>query len=188
MKRLRAQYSRRIAKLIISKFKFIDESGINLGMTRLYGRARPGQRVVESVPSHSGTHLTLLAAIGLDGLSAAWVLEGALDGEAFKIYLTEVLCPTLRPGDVVLMDNLSAHKVAGVEEAITAVGARLEYLPPYSPDLNPIEKCWSKIKTALRAAKARTVEALIEALNDALLSISEEDIKAWFIHCGYTVH
>ncbi len=115
-------------------------------------------------------------------------LNGAVDGDCFLIYVREVLCPTLSAGDIVVMDNLGAHRVAGVDEAIAAKGARVAYLPPYSPDFNPIEKCWSKIKTALRKAKARTREALEAALKEALLQITAADARAWFIHCGYPVH
>ena len=184
----RADYLERAASFVVTTLKFIDDSGINVGMTRVCGRAAAGVRVVQAVPTHSGRHLTMLAAIGLRGVSAPWVIEGAVDGSVFEVYLKEVLGPTLAAGDIVVMDNLSVHKVAGVEAAIKACGARLEYLSPYSPDFNPIEKCWSKIKTALRAAKARTVDDLIKALKAALHTITEADARAWFAHCGYPVH
>lgn len=115
-------------------------------------------------------------------------IEGATDADVFRAYVGEVLCPTLRVGDIVIADNLSAHKAAGVQEAIAATGARLLYLPPYSPDLNPIERCWSKIKTVLRAAKARTREALDAAVTSALATVSESDARAWFAHSGYVLH
>jgi transposase len=188
VKQVRADYVDRVGAWVASHLKFIDESWINIGMTRLYGRAAAGERVVEAVPQHRGTRLTMLAAVGLDGVSAEWVIEGAIDGGAFEVYLREVLGPTLKPGDIVVMDNLKVHKVAAVEVAINACGARVEYLPPYSPDYNPIEKCWSKIKTALRRAKARTVDELMQALKEALLTISAADARAWFVYCGYTVH
>lgn len=188
MKQLRVDYLERISDWVVSHLKFIDESWINIGMTRLYGRAAAGQRVVEAVPLHQGKRLTMLAAVGLDGVSAEWVIEGAIDGDAFEIYLREVLGPTLKAGDIVVMDNLRVHKVASVEVAINGCGARVEYLPPYSPDYNPIEKCWSKIKTALRKAKARTVEELLKALKEALLTVSIADVRAWFVYCGYAVH
>ncbi len=130
----------------------------------------------------------MLAALGLGGVSAPMTVNGAVDGAVFLAYVREVLCPTLSAGDIVVMDNLSAHQVVGVVEAIAARGARVEYLPPYSPDLNPIEKCWSKLKTALRRAKARTREALEAALKEALRQITEADVRAWFVHCGYPVH
>ena len=140
------------------------------------------------MPQNRGENVTMLAAIGLGGVSAPMTVNGAVDGDAFLIYVREVLAPTLCAGDIVVMDNLAAHRVAGVKEAIEAKGARVEYLPPYSPDYNPIEKCWSKIKTALRKAKARTRAALEAALKQALLQITEADARAWFIHCGYPVH
>ena len=130
----------------------------------------------------------MLAAIGVDGLQAPMTVNGAVDGAVFLAYVRYVLSPTLSEGDIVVMDNLKAHKVAGVREAIEARGARLEYLPPYSPDMNPIEKCWSKVKTFLRKAKARTREALEAALREALLQVTASDARAWFAHCGYPVH
>lgn len=174
--------------MLAERLKFIDEAGSNLALTRLYGRAAPGARIAEGVPQNYGENVTMLAAIGLGGLSAPMTVNGAVDGAVFLAYVREVLSPTLRAGDVVVMDNLKAHKVAGVREAIEACGARLEYLPPYSPDLNPIEKCWSKVKTYLRKAKARTREALEAALKEALLTITEADARAWFAHCGYPVY
>lgn len=130
----------------------------------------------------------MLAALSIEGVSAPMTIQGAVDGLVFLEYLKQVLCPTLQAGDVVVMDNLSAHKIKLVRELIEARGARLIYLPAYSPDLNPIEKCWSKIKTYLRAAKARTYEALLEALKQALLTITAEDAKGWFASCGYSLH
>ena len=177
-----------MAEFIASRLKFIDESGNNLALTRLFGRAAPGARIAEGVPQNRGENVTLRAALSLSGVEAAMTVNGAVDGEVFLTYVREVLSPTLRAGDIVVMDNLRAHGVAGVREAIEAKGARLEYLPPYSPDLNPIEKCWSKVKTALRKAKARTRDALEAALKEALLAITEADAWAWFAHCGYPVH
>ncbi len=165
--------------------KFLDESGVHFGLTRLYGRATPGQRVGEATPGEAGAHYTLLAVVGLQGLQAPALLEGALDGSAFEVYIAQVLLPTLHRGDIVLMDNLSSHKNSRIRQLIESIGARLEYLPPYSPDLNPIEPCWSKVKTGLRTAKAHTFEALVEALADALGSVTKQDIEAWFAHCGY---
>jgi transposase len=165
--------------------KFIDESGTNLGFTRHFGRAQPGQRVVEGTPGDAGPRYTLIAALSTQGVQAPWMLEGAMDGTAFEVYVEHVLVPTLRRGDIVFMDILSIHKAPRIRTLIESVGAHLEFLPPYSPDLNPIELCWAKIKTALRAAKARTFEALLDALDDAFGSITKEDAKAWFAHSGY---
>ena len=158
---------------LVNRLKFIDESGVNLGLTRLFGRAAPGERVGEATPGHAGAHYTLVAALGWQGVCAPWVLEGAMDGSAFEVYVQQVLGPTLRRGDIVVMDNLSAHQRGRIRPLIEARGARLAFLPPYSPDFNPIELCWSKVKTVLRTAKARTFEALLAALADALRSVSD---------------
>jgi transposase len=156
-------------------------------MTRLYGRAPRGARVVGTVPQHYGANVTLLAALGSHGVEAVMTLDGATDAEVFRAYVTQVLRPTLRPGDIVLMDNLRAHKATGIREAIEQAGAQVVYLPPYSPDLSPIEPCWSKLKTALRAAQARTREALEHAIAQALATITVADAHSWFAHCGYTL-
>lgn len=170
---------------MVEHLKFIDECGAHLGLTRLFGRAAPGQRIMEATPGYSGKHYTVLAALGLREVAATWVLEGALTREVFEVYVTQVLRPTLRSGDVVLLDNLSVHKSEAARQAIEACGARMEFLPPYSPDMNPIEKCWSKIKTTLRRLKARTFDELVAALDLAFQSIAPEDARAWFVHCGY---
>ena len=127
----------------------------------------------------------MIAALGLRAVSATWLLEEAMTRDAFDVYVTQVLAPTLQCGDVVLIDNLNVHKSEIARQAIEARGARLEFLPPYSPDLNPIEKCWAKIKTVLRRLKARTFDELIDALDVAFQSITPEDAHAWFAHCGY---
>jgi transposase len=172
----------------LNRFKFIDESGVNLALTRLYGRAPRGERAVGSVPINYGANLTIIGALSRSGLEAVMTVDGATDGEVFRVYVSEVLCPTLRQEDIVVMDNLGAHKVSGIREAIEARGARLIYLPPYSPDLSPIERCWSKIKTRLRAIGARTRQALERAIKEALSTISESDALAWFAHCGYQLN
>jgi transposase len=123
-----------------------------------------------------------------EGMLASMTVESATDGDVFLAYLDRVLCPRLQPGQVVVMDNLAAHKVEGVRERIEAVGAELLYLPPYSPDFNPIEQCWSKVKQSLRSAKARTVEVLEAAVAQALASITPQNASAWFAHCGYGIH
>jgi hypothetical protein len=177
-----------VQDLDVGRLKCVDESGVNLAMTRRFGRATPGQRVVESVPDNYGSHQTMLAALGLDGLDAPWVVDGAVNGAIFHCWVSEVLCPTWQPGDIVLWDKLSAHQVTGVEALLMTRGARLLRLSPYAPDFNPIEQCWSQSKTCLRRAKARTVEALIEAIKEALDSVTAADIRGWFEHCGYPVH
>jgi len=153
-------------------------------MTRGYARAYGGQRVAEATPQGHWKILTILSALGLRGLLATMTIEEPTDGDIFLAYVEQVLCPVLRPGDVVIMDNLSAHKVAGVRERIQAAGAEWLYLPPYSPDLNPIEKAWAKLKQLLRALKARTAEALELALAQLLPSITPDNAQAWFRHCG----
>jgi len=176
------------SRIDVRRFKFIDEAGSNLAMTRSRGRAAPGVRVFDSVPQNYGDNVSMLAALSIEGVSAPMTIQGAVDGLVFLEYLKQVLCPSLQAGDVVVMDNLPAHKVKLVRQLIESKGARLIYLPPYSPDLNPIEKCWSKIKTYLRSAKARTYEALAEALKQALLTVTAEDAKGWFASCGYSLH
>lgn len=177
-----------VAGANLSRFKFLDEAGSHLAMTRLFGRAARGERVIETVPQNYGENVTMLASLSLAGVSAAMTINGAVDAIVFKVYVEQVLGPTLNAGDVVVMDNLPAHKVAGIKELIESRGAQLIYLPPYSPDLNPIEKCWSKIKTYLRKAKARTRAELDKALREALLLITEEDAAGWFKSCGYAIH
>jgi transposase len=167
------------------RLRFLDEFGVHQGLTRLLARAAPGVRVAEGTPGYSGPHYTVVATLGVDGIEAPWVLEGAMDEQAFFTYVAHVLWPTLRRGDIVILDNLSAHKSARVEALIRAAGAYLVFLPPYSPDFNPIEPCWSSVKRSLRKAKARTWEALIEALRIALLQVTPQDALGWFDHCGY---
>lgn len=164
---------------------FLDESGASTQMTRNYGRAPRGERVPEATPNSHWSTLTMLAALTTQGLQAPMTIESPTDGDVFLAYLEQVLCPQLQPGQVVIMDDLSAHKVAGVQQLIAATGARLIYLPPYSPDFNPIEQAWSKIKQLLRSAKARTVEALESAVTQALAAVTAENALAWFSHYGY---
>jgi transposase len=168
--------------------KFVDESGLNIAMTRRFGRAPRGKRVHDAVPKNFGKNLTILGALSCRGLEAVMTIEGATDAAVFGAFVTEVLAPTLQPGDIVVMDNLGAHKVDGIQAAIEAAGARLLFLPPYSPDWSPIEPCWSKLKTYLRGVKARTREALDQALTYAIDLISPNDAHGWFAHCGYALH
>jgi len=188
VKRKRRVFQKEVAALDVPRFKFLDESGVNLSLTRLYGRAAPDQRVVDSTPQPSGPPTTTLAVIGWTGITAPLVLSGAVNGTVFYSYIEHCVVPTLQSGDILFMDNLSAHKVAGLEELIQACGAHLIYLPPYSPDFNPIELAWSKVKSILRRLKARTFPDLIEALKQALLAITPHDIHAWFAHCGYAIN
>ena len=154
-------------------------------MTRLWGRAPKGERVAEATPQGHWKVLTTLGALSLRGIEAAMTVDAATDGEIFRVFVEQVLCPKLKPGDVVILDNLSAHKAAGIRETLAACGAELLYLPPYSPDLNPIEKAWFKFKQFLRAVKARTQETLDQAVTAALRTITADNAVAWFRHCGY---
>lgn len=166
---------------------FLDESGVTTEMTRRYGRAVQGQRVAEATPAGHWKTLTLLGAITAQGWLATMTIESPTDGDVFLAFLEQVLAPKLEPGQVVIMDNLSAHKVDGVRQLIEARGAQLFYLPPYSPDFNPIEQCWSKVKEILRAAKARSLPLLDDAVFHALQAVPPSNISAWFGHCGYRI-
>jgi transposase len=157
-------------------------------MTRLYARCLGGPRIHEATPGSHWKILTILGAMSTRGMIATMTIEEATDTDIFLAYLDHVLCPQLRPGDVVVMDNLSSHKVKGVRERIEAAGAELLYLPPYSPDLNPIEKAWSKLKLLLRSVKARTRDVLDQAISDLLPQISPDNAQAWFRFSGYGVH
>ena len=167
---------------------FLDESAVNTAMTPTHGRAPRGERVHDSVPRNYGEQTSLIGALSFGrGLLAVMTLTGAVDTLAFDAYLARVLAPRLRKGDVVVLDNLNVHKASQVEEVAEARGARVLWLAPYSPDFSPIEQCWSKIKTLLRAAKARTREELEKALAAAIGQVTKSDIRGWFKHCGYRV-
>jgi transposase len=164
---------------------FVDETGSHIDMARAYAWAPRGQRAYAAKPRNRGRAVTLIGAMGRNGLVATMTVEGGTDGEVFRSYVEHVLAPHLGPGDVVLMDNLKAHTVAGSRETIEAAHATRCYLPAYSPDLSPIELCWSKVKTALRTRAARTREALELAWTEALASVTASDALHWFAHCGY---
>lgn len=166
---------------------FLDESGVTTEMTRRYGRARRGERVGEGVPCGPWRTLTVLGAIAASGWVSTMTIESATDGDVFLAFLEQVLCPRLQPGNVVVMDNLPAHKVDGVRRLIEQRGARLHYLPAYSPDFNPIEMCWSKFKQLLRRARARSLATLQLAVADALTAVTPHDIRSCFRHCGYAL-
>ena len=179
-RRQRRQFVETLRSIAPEKLIFLDESGVSTQMTRRYARAAGGARVAEATPQVRWKVLTILGALGTRGLMATMTVEAATDREIFLTYLDEVLCPQLQPGEVVVMDNLSSHKVHGVRERIEAAGAKLLYLPPYSPDLNPIEKAWAMLKQLLRGVKARTRDALDQAITLLLPSITSEHAKAWF--------
>ena len=163
---------------------FIDEAGIHLGMVRLFARAFRGERAVDTVPRNRGTNISLIGALSLDGLIASMTLQGSVNTSAFLSYVDNVLAPQLWVGAIVVMDNLKVHHAYPIRKAIEAVGAQVVFLPPYSPDLSPIELCWSKLKQFLRSTAARTYEALDQAMTEAVDYITEDDAMGWFNHCG----
>jgi len=182
----RQEFLQAIGQIAPKDLIFLDESGVTTQMTRLWGRAPRGERVAEGTPGGHWQTLTMLGAMSCAGLVAT-TIPSPTDGEVFLAYVEQVLCPVLKPGQAVVMDNLSAHKVRGVRERIEAAGAKLFYLPPYSPDFNPIEQCWSKIKQLLRTAKARTAPALEQAVAEAIAAVTPDNAAAWFAHCGYAL-
>ncbi len=187
MKERRVRWRKRIAAVPPEALLFLDETGARTDMTRLYGRARKGVRAVDSAPNGRWHTTTLIAAVGVEGAKAPMVVEGATDTEVFTAYVEQALAPELRPGMVVVMDNLAPHKAPAVAEIIEASGAELWLLPPYSPDLNPIELMWAKVKGMLRSAKARTQQELWDAIAAALTAITPDDVKGWFRHCGVSM-
>jgi len=176
------------AHLDARQLAFLDECGAHTKLARLYGRAFRGQRVVAHVPHGHGKTTTFVGALRLTGFTAPAVIDGPMNGDVFLGYVQQQLAPTLRRGDIVVMDNLAAHKVAGVPEAIERVGAQLVYLPPYSPDFNPIELAFSKLKGLLRAAAERTVEGLQRRIGQLLERFHSRECRNYFRHCGYAAH
>ena len=164
---------------------FVDEMGTNTSLSPVYAWSRRGERAPVKVPRNRGPNTTLLASITLQGMGPCVAVEGATTSPVFLAYVEKVLAPTLRPGQVVVMDNLSAHKTERVRELVEERGCKLVYLPPYSPDLNPIEEAFSKIKGAMRKAEARTRETLVEALGEAISAVTAGDAHGFFEHCGY---
>ena len=164
---------------------FVDEMGVHTSLAPLYGYSAKGERVRLSVPRNRGKNTTLLAAMTLDGMGETMAVEGSTDQEVFDAYVEHVLAPTLETGQVVILDNLSAHKPVRVRELIECRGCQLIYLPSYSPEFNPIEEAFAKIKSILRQAGARTKDALVEVLGEALSAISAQDARAYFEHAGY---
>jgi transposase len=173
------------ADLNPERLVFIDETGASTKMTRLYGRCQRGERLVSYVPFGHWKTTTFIGALRQDQITAPCVFDGPMTGETFRAWVEQFLAPTLRPGDIVVMDNLSSHKVAGVKAAIEKVGASLRYLPPYSPDLNPIEQFFAKLKSLLRKAAARTLETLIEAIAHALAKFEPAECANFLRNSGY---
>ncbi len=164
---------------------FIDETATATNMVRPRGRSRRGRRLIGKVPHGHWKTTTFVGALRCDGLTAPFVVDGAMNGRIFRTYVSRCLAPTLRPGDIVVMDNLAAHKVAGVREAIEAAGARVVYLPPYSPDLNPIEQAFAKLKALLRKAAERSIPALWDRIGTLIDAFTPEECRNYFTHAGY---
>ena len=167
---------------------FLDEAGSHIAMTRDYARAPCGERVQGSVPRNRGEVTTMIGALDIHGVRAMMTVEGATDAEVFEAFLKHVLVSKLHPGDFVVLDNVGAHKPEEMRRLVEAAGASMIFLPPYSPDLNPIELCWAKLKAALKEFGARTRDALDTAIKRAMDLIGADDALAWFAHCGYGAH
>lgn len=176
-----------VGRFDVRRLVFVDESGFHTSMDRLRSRAPRGERAYGKVPRNRGKNLTLIASMDLHGMGEAMCIRGGTDAGVFEAYVERILAPTLSEGQVVVMDNLGAHRPGRVRELIEARGAELVYLPPYSPDLSPIEEAFSKIKNALRKAGARTHEALLGTMAGALCEVTPQDAAGWFAHCGYEV-
>lgn len=182
---MREEFRKETESLDPRSFIFLDEFGINTRMSRLYGRARGGERAIGKVPGNYGENTSVIGTLGLRGIVAAMSIDGAVDGLVFDTFIEKMLVPKLEPGDIILMDRLKVHLSERVKQLITSAKASIIFLPPHSPDLSPIENCISKVKEFLRAAEARTKKALNKALALAFEAISLEDIRGWFEYCGY---
>ena len=167
------------------RFVFVDECSTNISLSPIYARAPRGERAYGKAPRNWGQNISLIGAIGADGVKPSMTTQGAVDGFAFETYIEHFLAPALKAGQIVVMDNLSVHKSKRAKELIEQKGANLLFLPPYSPDFNPIEEAFSKLKGILRKVEARTQEALVEATGRALDAISRQDVVGFFAHCGY---
>lgn len=185
MRQKRLEWKENQPALDVHKLVFLDETGASTNMTRPRGRAPKGERCIASVPHGHWKTTTFVAALRVDEITAPMVLDGPMYGSAFLAYVRQFLCPTLKPGDIVIADNLGSHKVEGVREAIEATGATLRYLPPYSPDLNPIENLFSKLKALLKKAAHRTVEALWGDIGKLLDTFSKNECRNYFKAAGY---
>lgn len=174
-----------IATLEYKRLVFVDEMGTHTSLAPLYGYSPRGRRTFFEIPRNRGTNTTLLSSMSLEGMGPSMAIEGSTTKEVFEAYIEHFLAPALKSGQIVVMDNLSAHKGERVRRLIEDRGCTLLYLPPYSPDLNPIEEAFSKIKQLLRAIGARTKEALVEAIGKVLDMVSVQDTKGFFTHCGY---
>jgi transposase len=183
----RGAFRERLRGVDPERLVFVDESSTNIALIPRYGRAPKGERARGRAPRNWGKNVTLISSITLEGMGPSMSIEGPSDTDSFGIYMREILAPRLRSGQIVLMDNLSVHKSKWVRELIEARGCQLWLLPSYSPDLNPIEEAFSKVKALLRRAKARVLEALFAATEEALFAVSSEDARGYFGHCGYAI-
>jgi transposase len=181
----RKEWEEKAKHLDARKLVFLDESGSNIALTRLYARAPKGKRAKGSIPRNRGKNVTMISCLTFDGLGESLILDGAANGELFELYIEQFLAPSLKSGQIVIMDNLSIHKRQKARELIEARGCQVLFLPPYSPDFSPIEEAFSKVKAILRRIGARTREDLQAALEYALTTVSASDAKGWFRHCGY---
>ncbi len=180
----REQWRQTVKAVDPRRLVFVDESGTHTALTRLFARAPRGQRAYGQVPRNRGKNTTSVAALTGEGMQAPWSVEGAIDTSAFLVYVREVLGPTLQRGQIVVLDNLAVHQAKSVREAITARGCEVWYLPAYSPDLNPIEEAFSKLKAGVRRLGARTREVLLEAIGQVIATLTAQDAHGWFIHAG----
>jgi transposase len=183
----RSAFRERLKGVDPKRLLFVDESSTNIALTPRYGRAPKGERARGRAPRNWGKNVTLISSIGSEGIGPSMSIEGPSDTDSFGIYVREILVPNLKAGQIVLMDNLSVHKGKWVRELIERRGCQLWLLPPYSPDFNPIEEAFSKVKALLSRAQARVLEALFEATEEALLAISAQDARGYFEHCGYAI-
>jgi len=174
-------------KIVQSRLRFLDEAGATTILTRLYARALGGARTTEAVPRNYGQSTSMIATLGVDGVEAPMLIEGSIDTLVFNAYCEQVLQPTLKTGDIIVLDNLGAHRASRIEEITASCGAQVLWLPPYSPDFSPIELMWSKVKAYLKKVKARTQAELEKAIAEALETITLSDCRNWFRHCGYEV-
>jgi len=185
VKKSRHQWRRRVQLVSPNRFVFLDESSAKTNMKRLYGWASNGVRLVDAIPEGHWKTTTMVSAIRSTGVATAMTIDGAIDGLVFRGFTEHFLIPVLHQGDIVVMDNLPSHKVKGVVDMIEDVGAEVWYLPPYSPDFNPIEQMWSKVKSVLRSLARRTRKSLNTAIGNALTQVTESECKNYFAHCGY---
>ena len=186
MKEKRKAWKENMSGYAPEKLVFLDESGINVNMTRFYARSKGGSRAVDAVPLWKPQNMTVLSSIQLNGETAYTTYSGGTTSERFVDYLRNILIPTLSPDSIVVMDNMRSHHTQAIKDLLEQAGVQYLYLPPYSPDLNPIEKMWSKLKAFLRKAKVRLLEKLPDAVRAAFKTISSHDCSGWFRFCGYS--